>query len=93
MPRYRKKPVTIDAIRVAHALRDAKHDWNALPNWLRDAYEEGTVLFEDRAVGIATMEGHMRGGWDDWIIRGLHGELYPCKPDIFEATYEPVEGE
>jgi len=34
----------------------------------------------------------MRGDIGDWIIRGVKGELYPCKPDIFEATYEPVEG-
>ncbi len=40
---------------------------------------------------IKTLEGDMRADMDDWIIRGVMGELYPCKPDIFAATYEPAE--
>lgn len=40
---------------------------------------------------IVTLEGNHLVTWDDYIIRGVQGELYPCKPDIFEATYEPVE--
>lgn len=40
---------------------------------------------------IPTLEGTMRAGVGDWIIRGIKGELYPCKDDIFRATYEPVE--
>lgn len=39
---------------------------------------------------IRTLEGDMRASYGDWIIRGVKGEFYPCKPDIFEATYEPV---
>ncbi len=39
---------------------------------------------------IPTLEGRMRANIGDWIIRGMKGEVYPCKPDIFEATYEPV---
>ena len=42
-------------------------------------------------VEIPTLEGTMRCGPGDWIIRGVKGEIYPCKPDIFEATYEAVE--
>jgi hypothetical protein len=44
-------------------------------------------------VQIQTLEGTMRADEGDWIIRGVKGELYPCKPDIFEATYEPAERE
>lgn len=40
---------------------------------------------------IRTLEGDMRVGYKDWVIRGVQGEFYPCKPDIFAATYEPVE--
>lgn len=40
---------------------------------------------------IATLEGEMLANIGDWIIKGVKGEIYPCKPDIFEATYEPVE--
>jgi hypothetical protein len=43
------------------------------------------------ALDIPTLEGTMRAEQGDWIIRGVHGEFYPCKPDIFAATYEPAE--
>ena len=42
-------------------------------------------------VAIPTLEGTMRAEIGDWIIRGVKGEFYPCKPDIFEATYEPAD--
>jgi hypothetical protein len=90
MPRYRKKPVEIDAIRVTDALKAAKHSWEDLPDWITQAYENGAVLFLNDAISIATLEGQMRGDRNDWIVRGVQGELYPVKPDIFEATYEPV---
>lgn len=47
----------------------------------------------DVAVEITTLEGIMRADPGDWIITGIKGERYPCKPDIFEATYEPVEAD
>lgn len=40
---------------------------------------------------IQTLEGNMKADPGDWIITGVHGEKYPCKPDIFEKTYEPIE--
>ncbi|WP_206739492.1 hypothetical protein [Streptomyces sp. L2] len=89
--RYRKKPVEIEAVRVVDTLKAAKHEWNSLPSWLATAYETGHVLFLDNAVSIVTLEGAMRAERDDWIIRGVQGELYPCKPDIFRATYEAVD--
>lgn len=46
----------------------------------------------DKAMIIPTLEGPLRAAPGDWIITGLRGEQYPCKPDIFEKTYEPVEG-
>lgn len=45
----------------------------------------------DVAIEIETLEGTMRADPGDWIITGVKGETYPCKPDIFEATYEPVD--
>lgn len=51
-------------------------------------------IYIDPATGelvIRTLEGDMRATYGDWIIRGVQGEFYPCKPDIFAATYEPVE--
>ena len=79
--RYRKKPVEIDAVQIAG---DNDEDLMAF-------LEEHTVPFEiveDHTLVIHTLEGDMlaRPGW--WIIRGVEGEFYPCKPEIFEATYE-----
>lgn len=47
--------------------------------------------FDGSALVIPTSEGYMRASLGDWIIKGVKGEFYPCKPDIFEATYEPAE--
>lgn len=96
MPNFRKKPVEIEAFPVQDAIDCAAHDWRALPPWLRDAYEGRntagvkTIVFTPTEVHISTLEGVMVGQIGDWIIRGVQGELYPCKPDIFEATYDPV---
>lgn len=87
---YRKKPVVIEAVQIA-----GRFWW---PDWLHDAVSRKEVIthgcgkFADgpRYVEILTLEGVMRADDGDWIIRGVKGELYPCKPDIFEATYEPV---
>lgn len=95
---YRKKPVEVEAIRVEEAHRLAGSDFWALPQWLIDAYEGRneagvrSVVFANHPsrVLITTLEGTMTGDLGDWIIRGVQGELYPCKPDIFDATYEPV---
>lgn len=86
--KFRKKPIEVEAARVADLLRAAANDWEALPAWAREGYDAGTVLFLSGAVEIVTLEGIMRGDLGDWIIRGVQGELYPCKPDIFAATYE-----
>jgi len=89
--KFRKKPVEIEAIRVRDALYAAAHVWTDLPDWLRQHYEIGNVVFAATFVQIRTLEGVMTGNFDDWIIRGVEGEAYPCKPNIFEATYEPIE--
>ena len=91
---FRKKPVVIEAITVREALRFA-NTWKDGEPWLIDAYDNREIVFTPDAVHISTLEnasGEMViGGIDDWIIRGVQGELYPCKPDIFEQTYEAVE--
>ena len=92
MSKFRKKPVVIEAVQVREALRAARHEWSALPGWMVAAYERGEILFLNHpiSVSIKTLEGEMRGDIDDWIICGVRGELYPCKPDIFAETYEPA---
>lgn len=85
--KFRKKPVVIEAVSVNDALLAA---WEDLPDWLEAAYERGEVLFCPTHVEITTLEGTMKGDRGDWIICGVQGELYPCKPEIFDETYEPV---
>ena len=88
---YRKKPVVIEAWPIAQLVHDAEHEWSALPLEVRAAYEAGILLFSNRALLIKTLEGDHRGDLTDWLIQGVKGEFYPCKPDIFAATYEPVD--
>lgn len=84
MAQYRKKPVVIDAY-----CYDQQRD-NHRPDWFQDRVSDNTVVtHRDHAI-IKTLEGDMRADLGDWIIKGVKGELYPCKPDIFAATYEPA---
>ena len=77
--KYRKKPVEIEA----RQFTDSR-DWMDVVQWC------GGALGSDGRLEISTLEGVMKAEIDDWIIRGVQGEFYPCKPDIFEATYEAV---
>lgn len=87
--RFRKKPVVIEAIECTAELGMLRDD--ITPRWLMEACKSGTVTFLlDKGIAIETMEGTMKADIGDWIIRGVQGELYPCKPDIFEQTYERV---
>ncbi len=81
MNRYRKKPVVIEAVHLIGSNKFVVADWCH-----GAAHDNGTV-------DISTLEGVMTANVGDWIIKGVKGEFYPCKPDIFEATYEPVEDE
>ena len=85
MPQYRKKPVVIEAMLNdgTAAQADKIREWTG--NKLLDHWDHGQVSF-----AIKTLEGVMTASPGDWIIKGVQDELYPCKPDIFEATYEAV---
>ena len=91
MSKFRKKPVVIEAILASEVIGAHNHAWNRLPQWYRDAFQRNEVRTNDQFATIRTLEGDMTAEPTDWIIRGIKGELYPCKPDIFAATYEPVE--
>lgn len=61
------------------------------PKWFWDAITADIVsIHEDNGVYVETLEGRMKVDFGDYIIRGVNGELYPCKPDIFAKTYEKV---
>lgn len=90
MPAFTKRPVTIEAMRFETNNDDGTH-LSLLTDW---ANGDGPVVatHDGTAIYLATLEGTMRGDVGDWIIRGVKGELYPCKPDIFDATYAPGAG-
>lgn len=85
--KFRKKPVVIDAVRFGGA-----GDTNRVMNWLSlHGASVAGWLFHDTDIVIPTLEGSMTASPGDWIIRGVKGEFYPCKHDIFAATYDPAE--
>lgn len=87
---YRKKPVVIEARQFTEHNCDELHDWIANGGWGVTAGWTPSIGAGDYLL-IETLEGTMRAEVGDWIIKGVKGEFYPCKPDIFEQTYEPVE--
>ena len=85
--KFRKKPVVIEAIKYQSELGN-----NRIMNWLSQQGANITEwTFFDGEITIPTLEGKMKATDGDFIIKGVKGEFYPCKPDIFAATYEPVE--
>jgi hypothetical protein len=83
--KFRKKPVVIEAMRLVAG--DADYD-EALLHFLEGCPFEIVAEYE---LVIHTLEGDMTARPGDWIIHGVQGEFYPCKPDIFDATYEAVD--
>ena len=97
MAKYRKKPLVIEAFQMTKERRWNNFDW---PNWLHQAWQmepiEGSVWIDNQDLKneklvVGTLDGVTRLDFDDFICKGVKGELYPCKPDIFEQTYELVE--
>lgn len=79
--KYRKKPVVIEAMLYTG------ENWVEVATWLRTS-SRPIGQSSKREVVIHTLEGDMLASPGDYIIRGVQGEFYPCKPDIFEQTYE-----
>lgn len=85
MSKFRKKPVEIEAHRLGYEPYRVITEFCPDMQFVRES--RGSAI----AFGvIPTLEGDMRADLGDWIIRGVQGEFYPCKPDIFEQTYEAV---
>lgn len=86
---YVKKPVRVRA----HRVHDP-HDRSGWPEWLLSAWGKGPVCggvwvaYGELMVG--TLEGALAASPDDWIIKGVKGEICPCKPDVFDMTYQPA---
>lgn len=90
--KVRKIPVVVDALSVSSIIDKVPEALSELAIWIADSPERVTSvdLLADGVI-VHTLEGDMRAEVGDWLIRGVHKELYPCKPDIFEKTYELVE--
>ena len=85
---YRKKPVIIEAHQFITNNEPGDVNMNELVEWIMS--NGGSASHNGTAILINTLEGTMTANVSDFIIKGVKGEFYPCKPDIFEATYEPV---
>lgn len=91
--KFRKKPVVIDAIQWNNINYKEVSDFVGIT--LAPDLESETAYLAGQgapifSLSIPTLEGKMKAMPGDWIIKGIKGEFYPCKPDIFEATYEPA---
>ncbi|MBU0978090.1 MAG: hypothetical protein KKD18_06750 [Nanoarchaeota archaeon] len=83
--KFRKKPVVIEAKRLSIS------NMEEIEEWCHGSIKGTSLPIQERVIDIQTLEGEMRAGIGDWIICGIKGEFYPCKLDIFEATYESVD--
>jgi len=90
--RYTKKPITIQAVQFTEQVAQAYcFDGEDLPDGMAfkgSNLHPPTRVILSLTVGIETLEGFMTVSIDDWVIKGVQGEYYPCKPDIFEVTYD-----
>lgn len=93
MPKFVKKPYVIEAVKFCN--KDFEH-WEP---WMQDGYDNKKwgykISYDDgktEGFFVETLEGTMVGGAGDYLVQGVEGELYICRGDIFEKTYEKVEG-
>ena len=94
--KYRKKPVTVEAVQATFESIQSGDliDWlvgNQAIYKIVTTHADGIIMPDEWYIDLYTLEGTMTCDPGDWIIKGIKGELYPCKPDIFEATYDAVE--
>ena len=90
MPQFRKKPVIIEARQFTNNSEAGDINMNALVIWMNQGRDKMVAWHNGTDIFIQTHEGEHRATCGDWIIKGVAGEFYPCKPDIFEKTYEAV---
>jgi hypothetical protein len=89
--RFRKKPVEIDAMQFTTNNEPyGSPVMDRIVNWCNQGQDTPVAWHNGTCIFIGTLEGEMRADVGDWVICGVQGEFYPCKPDIFAATYEAV---
>lgn len=87
--KYRKKPVVIEAVQFKDDIKSLIELSTLMNGYVKVDYTDPN----HPVVKISTLEGTLNAQVGDYIVRGINGEFYPVKPDIFEATYEPIEEE
>jgi hypothetical protein len=91
MPRWVKRPVVIDAVRYVGLGDDGQPEFDCFgepyPRWLSSAFHRRRLYVHRDVLFANTLEGQMVASRYDYIIRGVKGEIYPCKPDIFENNH------
>lgn len=101
MAKYRKKPLVVEAFQITKdRIWGGGEPW---PDWLTKAWKkepwsEGAFWDDSdnpdgEGLFVGTPSGAVRLLWDSWVIKGVSNEIYPCLPEVFAATYEPVEEE
>ena len=97
--KFRKKPVVIEAVHltrgeqsIAEVLRFIGQKVDLKSSIDQDKFTDYCYIVEREGLQIHTLEGVMTANINDWIIKGVNGEFYPCKPDIFDKTYDVVNG-
>lgn len=86
MAKYRKKPVTIEA----EIFDGTDESVYKIKKLIKSKLSAKSIYRGDKCLMIRTLEGDMKASIGDYIIKGIQGELYPCKPDIFKETYEEL---
>lgn len=89
--KFRKKPVEIEAMRLSP--EPFAQNWPKITEFFGSRSGSGTWQALSNSISIYTLEGLMTAGAGDWIIKGVAGEFYPCKDEIFQLTYERVDDE
>lgn len=91
--KFRKKPVVIEAQQFVtnNESGPGAPNMDAIVLWMNQGRQEMLAWHNGTSIFIQTLEGTHRADCKDWIIQGVNGEFYPCKPDIFEKTYESAE--
>ncbi len=84
MAKYRKKPMVIEAFQIN------KENIHKIEQWCGGSIKGVKLPITEQCIDIQTLEGEMRANFGDYVIQEVKGEFYPCKPDIFEQTYEKV---
>lgn len=91
--KFRRKPIVLEAIQFRANFRDAQTilNWiNEASGWSPDKNTDPPAMYYYGDLTIMRPDGNLHARDKDWIIKGVKGEFYPCKPDVFKKTYEPV---